>query len=211
MHLIVLDEECIELHRKAYSDVTWEIVEHLSRGDNVVIDGQDSRRALDVEWACDYFGELIKMRDHANADILVAPPNQLQAYIDAEQRFLSLKGYKIIDGIVHADTTRGREARKKQVDALKNIRELCSRIFSYGRFLSGKSLKCVKLTQYGEGSNFFVNLGQAIAYIVILGKSFGIQYRGKKAARIVSLNCTLRMTTILRKVSTPISEYQYII
>lgn len=169
MHLVVIDEECIELHRKAYSDVIWEIIWHLSCGDNVVIDGQDSLGTLDVEWACSYFYEFLKTRERFNTDILVAPPNQLQVYIDAEQRFLSTKGYKISDGVVRVNTTLSQENRRKQEYSLNTIRELCKRIFSYDRFLSGKKLQCVKSKSYEYhevgnspewgGKQFFVRLG----------------------------------------------------
>lgn len=182
MHLVVLDEGCIELHRNAYSNVTWEIIAHLSRGEDVVICGQNSSDALEVEWASDYFSEFVRTKERVKADILVAHPNQLQAYIDAEQRFLAFNGYKVINGTVRPDPAGSKETKEKQKAVLRIIRELCSRIFSYNRFLAGKTLKCVKSRQYEYvevenvpnwgGKQFFGKLGADYCLYCNFGEVF---------------------------------------
>ena len=195
MHLVELDSKYKKLHQEGYSDVTWEIIGLLALGKNVMIDGQDCSKVLEVEWACDYFSEFIKTKEHLKADILVATPIQLQAYIEAEQRFLFKKGYEIVNGVVHVDTALDDEIQKKKRYELLCIRKLCSRIFSYDRFLSGEKLQCVnsKSYEYGVvendppwgGKQFFEKLGTEYCLYCNFGDVFWTpisrQKNGKKS------------------------------
>ena len=205
MHLVVLDKESIELHRNAYSNVTWEIIEHLSNGNNVVINGQDSRKELEIEWCSNYFKQFIDAKNSSNADIIVAHPNQLQVYIESEKEFLSLNGYEIIDGVAHSDSRKNKETQKKQNDELRSIRELCARIFSYDRFLSGKTLKCVKakLCEYCDvvndpewgGKQFFDKLGVKYCLYCNFGNVFWESIcRKRNNKQIVSILCFPKST-----------------
>lgn len=160
MHQVSLLPQWLLEHEQCYSLVTWEIVGYLSTGQQVWV-SNELLDAGEVPWGVQYFTELKAMKDVQKLDVLVGKPSDLQRVIDAECSFLLARGYAEKDGRVVAP-------RKDLAEDLERVRTICSRIFSYNRFLAGKTLRGVKSSriEYEEcltpgkwgGERFFENL-----------------------------------------------------
>ena len=137
MRRVNIDSEWINQHRAAYSAVTREIVDLLSNGENVSLGSCQSLDIVGISWAKDYFKMLKTIQD--SNDLLIATPDILQRAITKEEGFLISVGYCKKEGRICVDKALPKDEQERRRSALRNVRNLCSRIFDYDLFVHAET------------------------------------------------------------------------